>query len=243
MFGHALHEDPEKNELLVKYAKQVQTMKPCHCCVWSLLIGQHSNWYHDATCLTFSSSPIAPWQLTVSDKIRAEKSALKKARSLLQMDELKCRKRVLRRLGYATASDVIEIKVNRTNSLIVIGRVLFRGCELKFVLHLCSLRDVLLAKSVPVTSWSSRNFFLMASSTIFRPNTPPPYSPALSLKRGRKKCLNWERNSQVNNKLKTGQKSRTDSNLHLHTLQRPKTPKKNKKHYCKIFFGRTDGTT
>ena len=35
---------------------------------------------------------------------------LKKARSLLQMDELKCRKRVLRRLGYATSQDVIERK-------------------------------------------------------------------------------------------------------------------------------------
>ena len=86
------------------------------------------------------------------------------------------------------------------------GGVLFRsrGCEIKFFLHLRSHRDVSLAKSVPVTSWSSPNFFLMASSTIFRPNTPPPYSPALSLKRGRKKCLNWERNSQVNNKPKKG---------------------------------------
>ena len=37
-------------------------------------------------------------------------SELKKKRSLLQMDELKCRKRVLRRLGYANASDAIELK-------------------------------------------------------------------------------------------------------------------------------------
>ena len=35
---------------------------------------------------------------------------LKKKRSLLQMDELKCRKRVLRRLGYATSADAIEMK-------------------------------------------------------------------------------------------------------------------------------------
>merc|ERR1712083_734860 len=35
---------------------------------------------------------------------------LKKSKSLLQMDELKCMKRVLRRLGYCTTSDVIEIK-------------------------------------------------------------------------------------------------------------------------------------
>jgi ATP-dependent RNA helicase DOB1 len=38
------------------------------------------------------------------------KLTLKKKRSLLQMDELKCRKRVLRRLGYCTAADVIEMK-------------------------------------------------------------------------------------------------------------------------------------
>uniref|UniRef100_H2ZE10 RNA helicase n=1 Tax=Ciona savignyi TaxID=51511 RepID=H2ZE10_CIOSA len=43
-------------------------------------------------------------------KVSDVKIALKKARTILQMDELKCRKRVLRRLGYATMSDVIETK-------------------------------------------------------------------------------------------------------------------------------------
>lgn len=38
------------------------------------------------------------------------KSELKKAKSILQMDELKKRKRVLRRLGYCTLADVIELK-------------------------------------------------------------------------------------------------------------------------------------
>ncbi|XP_031551910.1 exosome RNA helicase MTR4-like [Actinia tenebrosa] len=38
------------------------------------------------------------------------KKELKKAKTVLQLDELKCRKRVLRRLGYSTASDVIELK-------------------------------------------------------------------------------------------------------------------------------------
>ncbi|KAG8456619.1 hypothetical protein GDO86_002408 [Hymenochirus boettgeri] len=42
--------------------------------------------------------------------IRAAKKELKKARTVLQMDELKCRKRVLRRMGFATSSDVIEMK-------------------------------------------------------------------------------------------------------------------------------------
>ncbi|XP_069684431.1 exosome RNA helicase MTR4 isoform X2 [Periplaneta americana] len=49
-------------------------------------------------------------KLEISQELKATKQELKKAKSLLQMDELKCRKRVLRRLGYCTASDVIEIK-------------------------------------------------------------------------------------------------------------------------------------
>lgn len=46
----------------------------------------------------------------VGGQIKNLKAELKKKKSLLQMDELKCRKRVLRRLGYCTASDVIEMK-------------------------------------------------------------------------------------------------------------------------------------
>ena len=38
------------------------------------------------------------------------KNDLKKAKSLLQMADLKCMKRVLRRLGYCTPADVIEVK-------------------------------------------------------------------------------------------------------------------------------------
>merc|ERR1712241_1279473 len=45
--------------------------------------------------------------LRAAEEARAE---LKRAKSLLQMEELKCMKRVLRRLGYSTSSDVIEIK-------------------------------------------------------------------------------------------------------------------------------------
>ncbi|KAL7846848.1 hypothetical protein SRHO_G00218280 [Serrasalmus rhombeus] len=46
----------------------------------------------------------------VAGDIKSAKRELKKARTVLQMDELKCRKRVLRRLGFATSSDVIEMK-------------------------------------------------------------------------------------------------------------------------------------
>lgn len=49
-------------------------------------------------------------KLQVQADLKGMKDTLRKARSLLQMDELKYRKRVLRRLGYCTASDVIEFK-------------------------------------------------------------------------------------------------------------------------------------
>lgn len=44
------------------------------------------------------------------EELSQAKSELRKAKSILQMDELKKRKRVLRRLGYCTLADVIELK-------------------------------------------------------------------------------------------------------------------------------------
>lgn len=49
-------------------------------------------------------------KLKVLEDLKAAKAKLKEARSLLQMDELKHRKRVLRRMEYCTAQDVIEFK-------------------------------------------------------------------------------------------------------------------------------------
>ena len=49
-------------------------------------------------------------KLKIEEKMETLRNQMKKTRSLLQMDELKCRKRVLRRLGYCTSADVIEIK-------------------------------------------------------------------------------------------------------------------------------------
>jgi len=46
----------------------------------------------------------------VEEQLKEARATLRKSKSLLQMEELKCMKRVLRRLGYCTASDVIEIK-------------------------------------------------------------------------------------------------------------------------------------
>ena len=44
------------------------------------------------------------------EKLSGVRRELREAQSLIQMNELKCRKRVLRRMGYCTASDVIETK-------------------------------------------------------------------------------------------------------------------------------------
>ncbi|XP_055592705.1 exosome RNA helicase MTR4 [Uranotaenia lowii] len=49
-------------------------------------------------------------KLEIEKQLKEQKTALREARSLLHMDELKHRKRVLRRLGYCTAADVIEFK-------------------------------------------------------------------------------------------------------------------------------------
>jgi len=49
-------------------------------------------------------------KLQVEKELKVAKDELKKAKSLLQLEELKCRKRVLRRLGYCDQQDVITQK-------------------------------------------------------------------------------------------------------------------------------------
>ncbi|KAM4634304.1 exosome RNA helicase MTR4 [Polymixia lowei] len=64
---------------------------------------------HSDPCLEAVYSLCEKKALIATD-VRTAKQELKKARTVLQMDKLKCRKRVLRRLGFATPSDVIEMK-------------------------------------------------------------------------------------------------------------------------------------
>lgn len=49
-------------------------------------------------------------KVKLSAKIKDIKKQIGTAESILQLDELKCRRRVLRRLGYTSESDVIEMK-------------------------------------------------------------------------------------------------------------------------------------
>ena len=46
----------------------------------------------------------------IKTELKQAKNELKKAWSLIQMEDLKCRKRVLRRLGYCNEQDVIDTK-------------------------------------------------------------------------------------------------------------------------------------
>jgi ATP-dependent RNA helicase DOB1 len=43
-------------------------------------------------------------------QLRALRKKVQSARDIMQLEELKCRKRVLRRLGFATSADVVEMK-------------------------------------------------------------------------------------------------------------------------------------
>ncbi|XP_044753460.1 exosome RNA helicase MTR4-like [Coccinella septempunctata] len=49
-------------------------------------------------------------KMNIRSKLELAKTKLLEAKSVLQLDELKCRKRVLRRLGYCTNTDVIQLK-------------------------------------------------------------------------------------------------------------------------------------
>ncbi|KAI7816196.1 antiviral helicase [Gamsiella multidivaricata] len=49
-------------------------------------------------------------KVAAMNKIKAMKKQIVEANAIAQLDELKCRKRVLRRLGYTSSSDVIEMK-------------------------------------------------------------------------------------------------------------------------------------
>jgi ATP-dependent RNA helicase DOB1 len=67
--------------------------------------------------LPITSSPELPQIYTAFEALEAVKADIKATKkkiasvhSILQLDELKNRKRVLRRLGFSTSSDVIETK-------------------------------------------------------------------------------------------------------------------------------------
>ncbi|KAF8754483.1 Antiviral helicase [Rhizoctonia solani] len=70
----------------------------------------------------------------LSAQIRVLKKTLGAAQDVMQMDELKCRKRVLRRLGFASTDDVVEIKGRvaceiSTGDELLLTEMVFNGSE------------------------------------------------------------------------------------------------------------------
>jgi ATP-dependent RNA helicase DOB1 len=49
-------------------------------------------------------------KMDLQEQIRSLKKQIQATQDVLQLEELKCRKRVLRRLGFTTANDIVDVK-------------------------------------------------------------------------------------------------------------------------------------
>ncbi|ORX60926.1 antiviral helicase [Piromyces finnis] len=71
-------------------------------------------------------------KIKVDDKIKVVKKEIQHAQSVLQLDELKARKRILRRLGYTSSADIIELKGRvaceiSTGDELILTEMIFNG--------------------------------------------------------------------------------------------------------------------
>jgi len=71
-------------------------------------------------------------KIKVDEKIKTVKKEIQHAQSVLQLDELKARKRVLRRLGYTSSADIIELKGRvaceiSTGDELILTEMIFNG--------------------------------------------------------------------------------------------------------------------
>jgi len=71
-------------------------------------------------------------KVEISGKIKQVKKDIQSAQSVLHLDELKCRKRVLRRLGFTNEADVVQLKARvaceiSTGDELVLSELMFNG--------------------------------------------------------------------------------------------------------------------
>ncbi|KAL9874811.1 exosome RNA helicase MTR4-like [Glossina fuscipes fuscipes] len=97
---------------------------------------------------TSSGYTLYKGKLTVLEQLKIVETKLKEARSLLQMDKLKFRKRVLRRVQYCIAAEVIEFKGRVTCELspaneLLITEMIFNGV----------FNDLTTPQTVALLSW------------------------------------------------------------------------------------------
>lgn len=70
--------------------------------------------------------------MKLGDQIKETQNKIKEAMSIIQMDELKCRKRVLRRFNFITENDVVQLKARvaceiSTGDELMLSELLFNG--------------------------------------------------------------------------------------------------------------------
>jgi len=71
-------------------------------------------------------------KVELSNKVKLIKKEIQGAQSITHLDELKCRKRVLRRLGFTNESDVVQLKARvaceiSTGDELVLSELMFNG--------------------------------------------------------------------------------------------------------------------
>lgn len=71
-------------------------------------------------------------KMELGKKIKATKKKISEAMSIIQLDELKCRKRVLRRFGFINEAEVVQLKARvaceiSTGDELMLSELLFNG--------------------------------------------------------------------------------------------------------------------
>ncbi|KAG8527959.1 ATP-dependent RNA helicase mtr4 [Bacidia gigantensis] len=82
-------------------------------------------------------------KVVISDKIKAVKRKITEALSIMQLDELKCRKRVLRRFGFINDAEVVQLKARvaceiSTGDELLLSELLFDGFFNELTPELCA---------------------------------------------------------------------------------------------------------
>ena len=99
---------------------------------------------------------------TLIDTIKSIQKDIQAAHSIIQLDELKCRRRVLRRLGYINQSDVIEMKGRVACEIsagdeLLLTEMMFQG----------AFNDLTVEQTVTLLScftWQEKVYFITPSS-------------------------------------------------------------------------------
>jgi len=97
----------------------------------------------------------------IQERIRALKAKIQNTHDVLQLEELKCRKRVLRRLGFTTSADIVDMKGRvaceiSTGDELLLTELIFDGVfntlspELCAALLSCFVFDEKVSRTFPI---------------------------------------------------------------------------------------------